>query len=150
MNEPSASSPRSPLAVLGIVLIVIGFVLFLSTFFSAAANFGNFDNFEERGRSMGLRAVGGMTLIIVGGAISAIGGARRGAPQTFGGAKNAVRDMVAAVAHGVKDANKVPPIACPYCNTANDPSLAKCQSCGAALATDKRCPGCGKQNNPDA
>src|SRR5215468_4987460 len=100
MNEPSAPSPRSPLAYLGTALVLIGIVLFLSTFFSAALNFGNFDNFVERGRSMALRSVSGITLIILGGFISAFAGGRRSlqSSQTFNGAKSTVREMVAAVA----------------------------------------------------
>ncbi|NBR87949.1 MAG: SHOCT domain-containing protein [Verrucomicrobia bacterium] len=52
---------------------VIGFICFISTFFSAAASFGDFTNFEQRGRSMGMRAVVGMVMIIAGNMIAGIG-----------------------------------------------------------------------------
>lgn len=51
---------------LGTILIAVGVLSFGSVFLSAALNFGRFDDFEGRVRSMGLRAVGGMALIVVG------------------------------------------------------------------------------------
>ena len=51
---------------LGLVFVVVGVLSFLSVFASAALNFGNFDNFANRGRSMAVRAFGGMGLILVG------------------------------------------------------------------------------------
>ena len=52
---------------------VIGFLCFISTFFSAASSFGDFTNFEQRGRSMGTRALVGMVMIIAGGIMAGIG-----------------------------------------------------------------------------
>lgn len=51
----------------------IGFLSFISVFFSAAMHFGDFSNFDEQGRSMAIRAVTGMVLMIAGGAMTAIG-----------------------------------------------------------------------------
>ncbi|HEY2882863.1 MAG TPA: hypothetical protein VGJ15_10525, partial [Pirellulales bacterium] len=138
MNEPINNSPqRSPTYYIGPCLIGIGFLLFISTFFSAAMNFGNFDHFEEQGRSMGLRAVSGMTLMIVGIVVSSISGTRAVRSQAgriFEQAANAL----------VKQTTPAPPpqpLHCPYCNTDNSPTLTNCQSCGAALVHPKRCGG---------
>src|SRR5262245_33530297 len=152
MNEPDSKPPvRTALGYLGTALLVVGGLLFLSTFFTAALNFGNFDNFEERGRSMGLRAVSGMTLMIIGIFVSAAASGRRGRSfsETSDGAKNAVREM-AALAAGLKEGAKPQPVHCQYCNSLNDPGSVKCANCGAALAGERRCAACGKPNNPDA
>ena len=58
---------------IGMAIGAVGFLLFISVFFTSALNFGNFDNFEARGRSTALRAVSGMVLMIVGAGISSIG-----------------------------------------------------------------------------
>jgi len=152
MNEPDSKPPaRTALAYVGTALLIVGVLLFLSTFFTAALNFGNFDNFEERGRSMALRAVSGMTLMIIGIFVSAAasGGRGRLSVSASDGAKNAMREMMAAAAE-LKETPKPPPVRCQYCNTLNEPSNIKCVSCGAALAVEKRCAACCKQNNPDA
>lgn len=51
---------------LGTILIAIGALSFGSVFVSAALNFGRFDDFDRRVRSMGLRFVGGMAMMVVG------------------------------------------------------------------------------------
>ena len=58
---------------IGMVVGVIGFLLFISTFFSAASSVGDFSNFEPRGRSLGTRAVLGMVMMIAGGIMVRIG-----------------------------------------------------------------------------
>ena len=47
--------------------------MFLSTFVSAAMNFGNFDNFDGQVRSQMFRAIGGMVLIVIGQIVRGIG-----------------------------------------------------------------------------
>jgi len=64
---------RQTLYYVGMAISVLGLLSFGSTFLSVALNFGNFDNFEARGRSMALRAFGGMAMIIIGGVLSNIG-----------------------------------------------------------------------------
>jgi hypothetical protein len=153
MNQRDSKPPlRTALSYVGTALLVVGGLLFLSTFWTAALNFGNFDNFEERGRSMATRAVGGMTLMIFSAIISGAASGRRGrwSVGTPDGAKNATREIMAQIAEGLKEAPKARPVHCQYCNSLNDPSNSKCVSCGAALAGEKRCAACGKQNNPDA
>ena len=58
---------------LGLIVAILGALSFLSVFVSGALNFGNFDNFEARGRSMAIRAVGGMAMIIAGKAMMIYG-----------------------------------------------------------------------------
>jgi hypothetical protein len=51
----------------------LGVLVFLSTFLTAAMSFGNFTNFHDRGRSMAVRSVVGMGMMIVGGGLMAVG-----------------------------------------------------------------------------
>jgi hypothetical protein len=74
MRDSKQISPqRKQLYYVGMAVSAVGLLLFLSVFVSGALNFGNFDNFEARGRSMGLRAFGGMALIMVGGMLMKLG-----------------------------------------------------------------------------
>ncbi len=54
-------------------LAVIGFLVFLSVFFSFFSRFGDFTNFEQRGRSEGFRALAGIVMMIAGGVLAGIG-----------------------------------------------------------------------------
>lgn len=73
MAERQVSPERRGVYYLGMVLSGIGALLFLSTFLSAALHFGDFTNFHERGRSMAVRTVVGMGMMIVGGGLMAVG-----------------------------------------------------------------------------
>lgn len=73
MARRTISPERQTLYYVGMAIALLGLLSFASTFLSAALNFGNFDNFEARGRSMALRAFGGMAMIVIGGALSNIG-----------------------------------------------------------------------------
>jgi hypothetical protein len=57
---------RKTLYYVGMILAILGALSFASVFVSGILNFGNFDNFESRGRSMALRAFAGMGMMIVG------------------------------------------------------------------------------------
>lgn len=67
------SDGRKAVYYLGTALAIVGVLLFLSVFVSFAANFGDFVDFEGRARSMTGRAVSGVVLIIVGGALQKLG-----------------------------------------------------------------------------
>lgn len=54
-------------------LMVVGALLFFSTFISSALHFGDFTDFENRTRSMAVRSLTGMGLLIVGGLIRGVG-----------------------------------------------------------------------------
>lgn len=66
MKNLQISPQRKGVYRAGQIIVVVGVLMFLSTFVSAIANFGNFDNFEGRAKSMGFRALGGMVMIMVG------------------------------------------------------------------------------------
>ena len=57
----------------GMILTVIGVLLFLSVFVTAAMNFGNPSDFGGQARSSMFRAISGMVLIVVGQLIRTIG-----------------------------------------------------------------------------
>lgn len=67
------SAERKSTYYLGMVLIVIGGILFFSIFIRGVMHFGNFDNFETNPRSSMFRVFAGMALVILGGIISSIG-----------------------------------------------------------------------------
>jgi hypothetical protein len=73
MPQRQIPPERKAIFYIGMAVGVIGFLLFISTFFSAASSFGDFTNFEQRGRSMGTRAVLGMVMMIAGGIMVGIG-----------------------------------------------------------------------------
>jgi predicted membrane protein len=64
---------RKALYRAGQIIGVLGLLSFLSVFISAALNFGDFSNFEADTRSMMLRGVIGMIMMIAGGVLTAIG-----------------------------------------------------------------------------
>jgi hypothetical protein len=73
---PRQISPeRKTLYRAGQIVAVVGLLTFLSVFVSGALHFGDFSNFESDARSMGLRAVGGMLMIIAGMAMLMVGAA---------------------------------------------------------------------------
>ncbi len=67
------SDERKGAYYLGSALMAIGGLLFFSVFVTGAMDFGNFDNFEEKTQSSGMRAIGGMALLFIGGIIRSIG-----------------------------------------------------------------------------
>src|SRR5690348_15393642 len=73
MAQRQIPPERKEIFYIGMVVGVIGFLCFISTFFSAASSFGDFTNFEQRGRSMGTRAVVGMVMMIAGAIMAGIG-----------------------------------------------------------------------------
>ena len=73
MAQRQIPPERKTIFYIGMAIGVIGFISFISTFFSAASSFGDFTNFEQRGRSMSTRAVIGMVMMIAGGIMVNIG-----------------------------------------------------------------------------
>ena len=67
------SYERKTAYYLGMGLMILGGILFASTFVTFAMRFGDFSNFESNAKSEMFRAFGGMALLIVGGIIRAIG-----------------------------------------------------------------------------
>lgn len=153
-NSPrrQLSQNRKQLYYAGMLLSVIGILLFLSTFVTFLANFGNFDNFEARARSDGFRAFGGMVLIIVGGSLArvAVRGlagsgvvldperARQDVEPWSRMAGGVVRDALSET--GLVQEKEEPgageplvKVRCQKCNGLNDEDAKFCKQCGAAI-----------------
>lgn len=73
MAQRQIPPERKAIFYIGRFVSVLGILSFLSTFLSAAAHFGDFTNFAERGRSMMLRAVIGMVMLVAGRLLSGVG-----------------------------------------------------------------------------
>lgn len=146
------SPERKALYYLGTGLAVFGLILFLSTFLSAALNFGRFDDFEARGQSMALRAVGGMILIMAGGFIHGIGKqglagsgivpdpeqARRDVEPWSRMSGGVLQDTISEVGIVRKleerlEAQPEIKLRCRQCQTLNDETAKFCNQCGAAI-----------------
>lgn len=150
------SQGRKTTYYIGVIIMVIGGLMFFSTFVSFAMHFGDFDNFEDNARSSAIRAFGGMGLLILGGIIMGVG--RRGLAGS--GAvldpKQAREDLepYSRMAGGmIKDAldesgirigsagrpgpekiiERVIMIKCPACGKLNEEDSKFCQECGDKL-----------------
>ncbi len=66
MPQRNISPKRQGLYYFGMMLVVIGLLLFLSTFVSFISHFGDFTDFAGRARSGGIRALGGIICIGIG------------------------------------------------------------------------------------
>tara|TARA_R110001592_G_scaffold188751_1_gene434127 strand:- start:215 stop:697 length:483 start_codon:yes stop_codon:yes gene_type:complete len=73
MANRDISEGRKTIYYVGGGLMILGVLTFGSVFVTSALNFGNFDNFHERARSSGLRAISGMAMMIVGALVSNVG-----------------------------------------------------------------------------
>jgi hypothetical protein len=67
------SEERKAAYYAGLVLMVIGVLLFVSVFVTGAMHFGDFSDFEAQSRSGMFRALGGMGLMVVGAIVRGIG-----------------------------------------------------------------------------
>ncbi len=143
------SEERQAAYYLGMVLMVIGGILFISVFITGALNFGNFNNFESQVQSSALRAIGGMMLLIVGSIIRGVGA--RGlagsgvvldpekardelepySRMTGGMVKDALDE--ADIDLGRRPPEKVVMIRCTTCSTLNEEESKFCQECGRRL-----------------
>jgi hypothetical protein len=68
MMTPQRQVPpeRRTLYYVGMAVAAIGFLTFLSVFVSGALHFGDFGNFEARSRSMAIRALSGVVMVMGG------------------------------------------------------------------------------------
>jgi len=75
MHGPQRQIPphRRTIYYIGLAPTVLGALLFGSVFVSFALHFGDFTDFDARGRSMALRAFGGMAFMIIGSILMAVG-----------------------------------------------------------------------------
>ncbi len=142
------SEDRKAAYYIGMALMVIGGLLFASTFVTFAAHFGDFNNFESRAKSEMFRAFGGMALIVIGGIVRAVGAAGLAGSGTVLDPEQARKDLEPysrMVGGMVKDAleevkpgvdgkpEKVIMIKCPACGKLNEEDSKFCQECGKQL-----------------
>lgn len=73
MPQRQVSPERKAIFYIGGAVAVLGFVCFLSVFFTFIANFGDFTDFEGQVRSMAKRALVGVVMIGVGKWMAGIG-----------------------------------------------------------------------------
>ena len=142
------SEERKTAYYLGMVLMVIGGILFLSVFITGAMNFGDFSNFESDARSSMFRAITGMALLIVGGLIRGVGARGLAGSGVVLDPEKARRDLepYSRMTGGmVKDAldeadidlggkpERVVMIKCPGCGKLNEEDSKFCQECGKKI-----------------
>ena len=155
MNTPNKQIPpeRKALYYGGMALSGIGALLFLSTFVTFMANFGNFDDFEGRARSGGFRALGGMVLIVVGGIMMGVGArgwagsgivldpqrARKDVEPWSRMGGGIVQDALSEVEVAKKFEQRLDSpephvkVRCRNCQALNDETAKFCNQCGSAL-----------------
>ena len=75
MANRDISEQRKALYYLGMILIVIGLLTFVSVFVTGLMNFGDFSDFHGQAKSSGIRALLGMAMIFIGGILRVVGAA---------------------------------------------------------------------------
>jgi len=142
------SQERKTAFYLGMVLMVLGGLLFLSVFITGALNFGDFSNFEADSRSSMLRAISGIVLLALGSIIRSIGARGLAGSGVVLNPEQARQELepYSRMAGGmVKDAlqeadigfggktERVVMIKCPGCGKLNEEDSRFCQECGNKL-----------------
>lgn len=142
------SDERKTAYYLGMILMIIGGLLFFSVFITGAMNFGNFDNFGAQVRSSVFRAVGGMALMIIGAIVRGVGAqglAGSGVVLDPDKARQDLEPYSRMVGGMVKDAleetkgslagkaERVVMIKCPACGKLNEEDSRFCQECGKGV-----------------
>ena len=155
MNSPQKQIPpeRKAFYYGGMALTGIGILLFLSTFVTHLTNFGNFDDFEGRVRSQGLRAVGGIVLIALGGFLMNVGArgwagagvvldpeqARKDVEPWSRMKGGVFQDALSEVDAVKKLEDRLEPpapvikVRCQKCQSLNDETAKFCNQCGGAV-----------------
>lgn len=142
------SEERKTAYYLGMVLMVIGGILFFSVFITGAMSFGDFSNFEANSRSSTFRALGGMALMIIGRIVRDIGArglAGSGVVLDPGKARQELEPFSRMAGGMVKDAldeanvnlggkpERIVMIKCPSCGKLNEEDSKYCQECGKRI-----------------
>jgi hypothetical protein len=142
------SEERKSAYYAGTVLMIIGGILFASTFVSFATNFGNFQNFESRASSNMLRGICGMALLVAGSIIRGIGArglAGSGVVLNPEKAREELEPYSRMAGGMVKDAldeakvslggkpEKIIVIRCPACSQLNEDDAKFCKECGKKI-----------------
>lgn len=154
------SQGRKATYYVGAIIMIIGGLMFFSTFVTFAMHFGDFDNFEDNAKSSMFRAFGGIGLLILGGIVMGVGRAGLAGSGAVLDPKQAREDLepYSRMAGGMfKDAldesgislgsagrsqpdssaervvERVVMIKCPACATLNEEDSKFCQECGGKL-----------------
>jgi hypothetical protein len=145
---PKISQERKVAYYIGMGLMILGGILFASTFVTFIAHFGDFSNFESRAKSDAARAFGGMAFLIIGGFVRGIGArglagsgmvvdpekARQELEPLSRMAGGMVKDALdAAVVNFGGKSEKVIMIKCASCGKLNEEDSKFCQECGKAI-----------------
>jgi zinc-ribbon domain len=143
------SEERQAAYYIGLVLMILGVLMFASTFFTFMMHFGDFQNFDANAKSDGFRAFGGMALLILGGIVRGIGSrglagsgvvldpekAREDLePYTRmagGMAKDALDE--AGISLGKTEPERVIMVKCQACGKLNQEDAKFCQECGKKM-----------------
>ena len=142
------SEERKTAYYLGTGLMILGGILFASTFVTFAMHFGDFSNFESSAKSGMFTAVGGMALVIVGGIVRGIGARGLAGSGVVLDPEKARKELepYSRMAGGmVKDAldeanvnlggkpEKIVMVKCPACGKLNEEDSKFCQECGKKI-----------------
>lgn len=142
------SDQRKTAFYVGTGLMILGGLLFASTFVTSAMRFGDFTDFEGRARSEMLRAIGGMALLVVGGIVRGIGARGMAGSGMFLDPEQARQElqpfsrMTGGMLKDVlEEANinlggkpeRVVMIKCAACGKLNDEDSKFCQECGRPI-----------------
>jgi hypothetical protein len=136
--------PRRNLYYCGMALTAIGALLFVSVMVVFIMNFGRTDHLADRVQAQGLRALGGIVLVLLGSLFMRIGYAgwagsgilldparqRRDLEPFSRMAGGMVRDALSEVDGSVATLVKV---RCTHCQALNDETAESCDRCGAAV-----------------
>jgi len=139
------SEKRQTAYYIGMGMMILGGILFLSTFLTFALHFGDFSNFESNAKSDIFRAFGGMGLIIAGSFIRGIGArglagsgvvldpakAREDLEPYSRMAGGMVKDALEETGLGqAKATETIVKIRCQSCGSLNAENANFCQKCG--------------------
>jgi hypothetical protein len=142
------SDERKGAYYIGTGLMVLGGILFASTFISFISNFGDFSNFASNAKSGMMRGVGGMFFLILGVIIRTVGARGLAGSGVVLDPEKAREDLepYSRMAGGmVKDAldetdvnlgkapEKIIMIKCQSCQTLNEENSKFCQECGTKI-----------------
>jgi len=143
------SEERKTAYYVGMGLMVVGGLLFASTFVTFAMHFGDFGSFQSDVTSTMFRAFGGVALLVVGGAIRRIGArglagsgivldpeeARQDLEPYARMAGGMVKDALdeAQIKVGARGPDRVVMIKCQTCGKLNQEDAKFCQECGKKL-----------------
>lgn len=143
---PQISEKRQTAYYLGMGMMILGGILFASTFVTFIAKFGDFSNFEAHVKSQMLRALAGIGLIIAGSFIRGIGARGLAGSGVVLDPAKASEDLepYSRMAGGmVKDALEETGLG--QAKTPDTIIKIKCLSCGALNPEDANfCQKCGK------